>query len=112
LNRNSQVTKIIDEKGVIKNLKFQEGSIISHFRNGIAIFRTYNNQSETVFGMTNSKGDIILQPIFTELSPFDEVSGLAKARKSDIRTGEIIDGYINKQGIFVIIMQEGKTTKY
>lgn len=113
-NKVTGIRKLIDNKGNIITLKLPNGGdVVSHFRNGKAIFSTYDNRNgESVFGMINTKGEIILQPIFVELLPFDTISGLAKARKRDLKTGQYIDGYINSQGEFTIVMQEAKTTKY
>ncbi|MBX2896896.1 MAG: WG repeat-containing protein [Cyclobacteriaceae bacterium] len=59
------------------------------------------------YGIIDKNGDVVLPPIFSKLQSFDPRSGLARATIINDKD-EIIEGYINHEGIFVII--KGKPT--
>ncbi len=55
------------------------------------------------FGLFNTKGDVIIPPVFSKLTLFDNESHLAYAEKIG-DNNQVTKGYINESGIFVIIM--------
>lgn len=54
------------------------------------------------YGIINLRGEVVIPPIFKELSYIDPVSKLAKARY-DTGNNKYVEGYINEKGVFVII---------
>lgn len=54
------------------------------------------------YGIIDKNGAVVLPPIFSKLQSFDPRSGLARATIINDKK-EIIEGYINRDGIFVIV---------
>lgn len=54
-------------------------------------------------GLTDLNGNLLLPPVFDELSLFDPVSGLAYAAMQNPVSGQKTDGYINTKGVFVLV---------
>ncbi|MFD1000192.1 WG repeat-containing protein [Ohtaekwangia kribbensis] len=65
-------------------------------------------QSHNGFGLIDEQGKLLVAPIFDELSFLDPIAKLAKARFYDGK--KHIEGYINDQGVFVIL--KGEVSRY
>jgi hypothetical protein len=70
---------------------------------GIPIIWRYNTD-KLIFkqGLFSPKGNLLIPPIFDELGLFDKISGLAYAKYTTDK-GQIIEGYVNADGVFQII---------
>lgn len=55
-------------------------------------------------GVIDTRGEMIISPVFRHISDFDPVSNLAYAEYQN--GSDMIIGYINPQGIFVIVTKE------
>jgi hypothetical protein len=55
-----------------------------------------------LLGLADEIGNIIVQPVFSNIGFFDSKSGLAKATFQKNKNEEI-EGYINREGVFVIV---------
>lgn len=92
--------RILDTLGNVTEIKmnlFRHNSEEPYqIRNGTMI-----SEDMGLRGLINVKGEVLLPTIFNELSFFDPASGLAKA--SIVNEGQFVEGYINRQGVFVII---------
>ncbi|RFZ95489.1 WG repeat-containing protein [Mucilaginibacter conchicola] len=62
-------------------------------------------------GIINTKGDVIVPIAFESISYFDPASRLAKAtyKVQSKKSSEIVEGYVNTAGVFVIVRQITKT---
>jgi hypothetical protein len=120
----------------IPHLNFQDGYVISMFKGKLdsspfRILDTLGNVTEIktnlfrhnssepyqikngsmlcenmgMLGLVNIRGELLLPNIFNDLSFFDPISGLAKA--SIMNEGQFVEGYINRDGVFVIIKATG-----
>lgn len=69
-----------------------------HFRPDQILF-SHNRKK----GLTDINGNLLIPPIFDELSLFDPVSGLAHAIAQNPLNGQKINGYINTKGVFVMV---------
>ncbi|GAB4015120.1 hypothetical protein GCM10028808_39610 [Spirosoma migulaei] len=66
---------------------------------------SYSNR----FGMTSLKANLMLPPVFSQLSQFDPESRLAYAVYANPNGEEQREGYINTKGVFVIVKGKGGT---
>lgn len=96
--RNFSLDKKINDAGyqVIQSNYTIEGNKIS--------FYGKDKNGETYMGVIDTNGEIIIPPVFTYISNFDTVSNLAYATYEN--GSNVITGYINTQGIFVIVTKE------
>ncbi|GAB4017108.1 WG repeat-containing protein [Spirosoma koreense] len=86
------------------NVKDYLISADEHFQHNKLIFSLNSAK-----GMVDIDGNIVIPPIFSSLSPFDPVSKLAYAVYRNNPKPEV-EGYINEQGVFVLI--KGKGSKW
>lgn len=114
---NKKQTVLIDTAGnelyLSEKSKFQGKDyyyrIGNEIRNESIQISAYGASSTVYVGLINTKGEILIPPVFIECGYFDEVSGLAKAKFLK-KNGAIIEGFINKEGVFVIV--KGDTVKF
>lgn len=90
----------------------EKGQIVNHPNPGFAIEKVTPGQMMITTGLRkgilDGEGNIIVPPVFNELGFFDPVSGLASATFDNGK--EKIKGYINRDGVFVII--KGKSSEW
>ena len=77
-------------------------STSEHFQNGLIKFSWHG-----VYGLADINGNIVIPPIFETLNHFDPVSKLAYASVWDGKKSKRTEGYINQQGVFVIVKGGG-----
>ncbi len=82
----------------IHNSKVFTGRENSHFRPDQILFR--HNEK---IGLADINGNLLVPPVFEELSLFDPVSGLASAVFHDPLNGRKTEGYITTKGVFKLI---------
>lgn len=66
---------------------------------------SYNNR----LGIANLKADLLLPPVFSQLTPFDPASRLAYAVYNNPSGEGQREGYVNTQGVFVLVKGKGGT---
>ena len=60
-------------------------------------------------GFIDYNGELLVPPVFSAIGPFDEKSGLAKATYNyynNDNESEVVQGFINTKGEFVIVMKD------
>lgn len=95
---------IIDTTGkIIKSFKDKEAiGFKSGFYEGMAIGVDYGKG----MGFIDTNGKKVIDFTFSLLRPFN--NGLAYAEKEDSKTNQLVKGFIDKTGKFVILLQESQ----
>ena len=109
-NNNSNTRLFVDTSGTARpfpKILNNNGKEISYGVNSQIVDGQLMITSGFCYGIINLQGEVIIPPIFKELSYIDIQSGLAKARLA-VENNNYINGYVNKDGVFVIIKSEPK----
>jgi hypothetical protein len=104
-DHQSNINKIVDTNGVeipIPNENIFEGKQYKFYINLEVSDGQLRISSGMNHGLLNVKGEILVPPIFDELSHFDHVSKTARARRT-LHDKKPLEGYINEKAKFFII---------